>query len=410
MKASLAAHRDATYAPLQRAYSQRLDALTRRSAGGAPVVGYVGNTVPVDLITASGARALRLAPLAGETARSSAFIEGFSDAELRHVFGLFIDGALDGLALLVLPRSSESWHKLYLALREAVRIGLKQGGPPLLLYDLLHTQRRSSRAYGLQRTRELAAALAGVTGRSADAQALRDAIHQSNQTRRLLQHLQALRLVGAVSGEQAQVGAGALHFMAPHEGQQALRAWLFALDALHKVLPQGAAGPGTPAPLPPPRLFVHGAALAHARLHAAVDVLGATVVMEDDDWGSGAGMPLIDQTMEPIAAVFEHVWRDVPCMRTHPAQPAAAGFLQAQARGVIDGVIFNIPRPDDYHGWQFPALRDAAIAAGLPWTLLRDDLGGEPGDTTGHGRAHAQLAAFVQQLRACARPAAQAAT
>jgi benzoyl-CoA reductase/2-hydroxyglutaryl-CoA dehydratase subunit BcrC/BadD/HgdB len=368
------------FAPLQQAYAQRLRALTDAAPGRTPLVGVVGNTVPLELIHASGARALRLAPLAGATTRSDAVIESFSDPEMRHIVGLFLDGALDGLALLVIPRSSETWHKLFLALREVVRTGLKQGGPPLLLFDVLHTQRESSRAYGLARTRELAAALAALTGRAADASALREAITRSNQMRLLLQQLQALRLRGQVTGEQAQVAAGARHFMAADEALQALRHWLQLLAA------------APPQRQRVPHLFVHGVPLEHAGLHTAVDQAGAHVVMESDDWGSGAGWPLIDVAGDPLSAVFEHVWRDVPCARTHPAPPPAAGFLQAHARGDIQGLILNMPRPDDVVGWQFPQLRDAADAAALPWTLLRDDLS-EP-----RGAAPAQLASFVQRL------------
>lgn len=389
------------FATLQRAYENRLAALETHAdarAAGQPCVGYVGNTVPVELIVACGALPLRIAPITEPTEAADAHVESFSDPDVRRIFALYLQGALDALALLVIPRSSESWHKLYLALREAQRIGLKHGGPPLVLYEIVHTQRPSSHAYGLARTRDLAATLAKVTGRVADEASLRAAIAHANHTRSLLQQLQALRQQRRVSGWQAQVATGALRFMSPADGQAALRGWLSEPRFM-------AAAEAAPARA---RLFVQGVPLDHAALHAAVEAAGAVVLMEDDDWGSRAAAPLIDEAQEPLAALFEHHWRDVPNARIHPQPPGPEAFVAAHAQGLIDGVIFHLPRPDDVHGWQLPAWRAQAEAAGLPWLLLRDDAR----DATRQPALAQCLANFVQSLppeRTKAAPQAAAA-
>lgn len=347
------------FAALAAAYDDRL-ALAR--GADRQVVGYVGNTVPVELIAASGARPLRIAPADGDTTAADAFVESFTDRDARLVFARFVEGAYDALSLLVLSRSSETWHKLYLALREAVRTGLKTDGPPLWLHDVPHTQRDSSRRYGLARTADLAQRLTALSGQPIDDARLRDAIAQGNALRRLLQHLQALRQQRRVAGVDAQLATGAPRFMDAAQARRLLEIWLASLPAQGPV--PGATGA---------RLAVHGVPLDHAELHRAVQAAGAGVVMEDDDWGSRAAAPLIDEGADPLTAVFEHYWRDVPCLRIHPAPAGEPGFVTAHRQGLIDGVIFHLPRPDDVHGWHFPAWRRAAEAAGVPWLQLRDD-------------------------------------
>lgn len=340
------------------AYRQRGAALARAGGGGQVLVGHVGNTVPLELIRACGARTLRIAPTDGDPCRADALIEPFSDRDVRLVFADYLAGAYDGLDLLVVPRSSESWHKLYLALREAVRIGHKAGGPALWLHDVPHTQRASSRAYGLARTQDLADQVAQRSGQACTPDALRAAVRQSNAVRHWLSRLQTLRGQGRVSGWAAQVATGATWFMAPDEASSALAEWL----------------EGPPPPVQRgPRLFVQGAALDHAELHALVDACGGVVVQEDDDWGSRAAAPLIDEAADPFGAVFDHYWRDVPCPRIHPPAPGPSGFAVAWRARAIDGVLFNLARPDDVHGWRWPSQRTEADALGLPWLVLRDD-------------------------------------
>lgn len=346
------------FAPLQAAYDDRLALAARARAAGRRVVGYVGNTVPVELILAAGAVPLRIAPVAGDASAADAHVEAFSDRDLRLTFAAFCSGALDALDLLVIPRSSETQHKLYLSLREARRTGITSHGPALWLYDILHTQRESSRAYGLARTHDLAQRLAAVTGIAPAPAAIADAAAQTNALRRELLRLQQRRAERAISGREVLVATGAVRFMAPEAGAAALRAWLAA--DVHAAC-QG------------PRLLVTGCALDHAALHAQVECAGGRIVAENDEWGSRAAEPLIATDAPPLEAVFDHHWRDVPCLRRHPAPAVDAWLAGWLDRGRIDGVLFHLPPPDDLHGWRLPAQRDAAIAAGLPRHVVRHD-------------------------------------
>ena len=63
------------FAPLQAAYDDRLAAALSARAQGQKVLGFVGNTVPAELIRAAGAFALRLAPISGDTPFADRYAE-----------------------------------------------------------------------------------------------------------------------------------------------------------------------------------------------------------------------------------------------------------------------------------------------------------------------------------------------
>lgn len=366
----------AAFPELRHAYEHRLDAARVAHQRGQKVVGYVGNTVPVELIMAAGCMPVRIAPVAGDASAADQYIESFSDLDMRRIFALYCNETYDFLDLLVIPRSSESQHKLFLSLREAQRTGIVTNGPKLYLYDILHTQRPSSHTYGLARTRELQQALAALGGVDNGDASLRVAIEQSNVTRRHLQTLQQRRLDAAVGGHASTIASGTTRFMATQEANRALST---CLSYEHKSVHSG------------PRLLVKGCPLDHTALHALVERAGGVIVMEDDEWGSRAAAPLIATDGDPLTAVFEHYYRDVPCTRVHPSSTIGAWFAQALSNEAVDGVLFYLPKPDDIYGWSFPAERDAVNASGKPWLLIRQDAR-EQGDLS------SRLKAFVAAI------------
>ena len=347
---------------LHAAYLDRFGEAKRAQQDGKRIVGYVGNTVPVELIIAADCYPLRVAPVYGGTASADGYVETFSDTDMRLIVDLFMAGELDFLSLLVIPRSTETYHKLYLALRELKRVGATAAGPELLLYEILHTQKASSRDYGLARTRELAQRLSLIAGAPVDDRALRAALAATNQTRELLGRLQKARgSARPPSGFEAQVVASASLFLEHRVYNELLADWLS----------EAAWQPGKGK-----RLLVKGYPLEHAQLHRLVDLAGGLVVAEDGDWGARMAAPLIAQGGEPLAAIFEHYYAAVPCARLFPQALADRWFLERLGADDIDGVVFYLPTPEDTFGWDFPRQRTAVEAAGLRWTLIRQDLRG----------------------------------
>lgn len=379
---------------LQAAYLDRHAAARLARQQGRPVVGYVGNTVPVELIIAAGCYPLRLAPVSGGTAVADRYIETFTDLDTRLIVEQFMSGELDFLSLIVIPRSTEPYHKLYLSLRELKRVGATQRGPDIALYEILHTQQASSRDYGLARTRELMQRLSALGTMAVDNRALLEAVVATNRSRRLLGELQQARRCAdaSPSGYEAHVAAVAASFLEPRTYNRMLAEWL------------GEAGWDSNTG---PRLLVQGCPLDHADLHQLVDRAGGKVVAEDGDWGARQASPLIAEDGDLLAAIFEHYYAGVPCPRLFPQALANAWFQETLRAGGIEGVIFYLPIPDDIYGWDFPKQRADVEAAGLSWTLIRADVR----DAAERPAVASQLTAFLAPLQSrCAAPAGRLST
>ena len=326
--------------PFEKAYYDRLGHAVHSKAAGQKVIGFVGNTVPVELILAAGLVPCRLSPIDGDLSVSDRYVESFADPDVRRVFQMYSTGQLDMLDMLVIPRSSEAHHKLYLMLREANRMGLTSGKPPLFLYEILHTQRETSRLYGVQRTRELWQALLKLSVESVvEVESVNHAIGVMNSQRELLRQLHQLRWQQKISSTDALMASISIHFMPVIDGTQALAALVSQASPIQQF---------------DLNFLIRGVPNDQINLHAALNHLNVNVLAEDDDWGARSGLfPIFEDVLNPIEKVFEHYWRDVPCGRKFPADDS--WFLEHVKKPEVDGVVFFLPEPEDVYGWSYPA-------------------------------------------------------
>src|SRR5690606_23343201 len=70
---------------LRHHYRERCAAAEAARAAGIPVVGIVGNTVPVELVRAAGCFPLTLSDLPSDTSVGDEFMEPFFEPEIRYV-------------------------------------------------------------------------------------------------------------------------------------------------------------------------------------------------------------------------------------------------------------------------------------------------------------------------------------
>lgn len=346
---------------LRRHYEDRTAAARAARTAGRKVVGVVGATVPIELVVAAGAYPLTVAPLAGgPTPAADRYLERHFDDDVRATLEALLGGVYDWLDLLVIPRTSDGYLELYYVLKEVVRLGAGPGIPPLHLYDLLHGRNDANRAYGLQRTRELRSRLAAATGvditddalraASAAVNAQRDAVRRVLETRREPEQ--------GITGVDALTVIGAGRFLEPDAHR----------DLVLRYLAEARPALGTR----PRLLVVPGAPLSDLRLHRVLEAAGGIVVAEDDAWGARSAGRDVAETGDPLEAVFDKYFLDVPSPRVAPAA-ARDEWLHAElARGGFDAVVFYIPPSDHWFGWDYPRLRGLADAAGLPSLLLRD--------------------------------------
>jgi hypothetical protein len=110
-----------------------------RASDGKDAPGYTGRQDHVkhgalELLRAAGYFPLMLNPPRGPVPLADQFMEaGVFGDRMRVIFNGIASGAWPFLKLVVIPRTSEQEHKLYLYLREMSRQGLSKGLPDLYL-------------------------------------------------------------------------------------------------------------------------------------------------------------------------------------------------------------------------------------------------------------------------------------
>ena len=346
---------------LQWHYDNRQAAALARHRAGIPVVGITSNTVPYELVRAAGFFPVLLSPPTAATPLADEFMEPVFESGIRSIFDRVLAGDWSFLKLLIIPRTSEPQHKLFLYLREVARQRQSQQIPPIHLYDLLHTRAPRSNDYGLARTDELAERLEEIAGHEFDDEALEQAINESNAARAAIRQLLRLRrrTRPKLSGTEALALIGAWNFMDRAEYAE------LALQAVAE-LKRRPARTG-------PRVMLKGFPLAHTGLHRAIEAHGATVVAEDDWHGARSAGRDIALGNDLIACVFRKYYRDADSPRVFPPDSADAWFKREVIHR-IDGVVFYLPPDDDVRGWDYPRQKQFLDEQGIPNMLIREEV------------------------------------
>jgi hypothetical protein len=105
-------------------------------------------------------------------------------------------------------------------------------------------------------------------------------------------------------------------------------------------------------------------------LHTAIESHGAVVVEEVGPWGSGAAGDDVQQNDDPVPALAAKYAADSVGTRT----PVAALHHRSERMlEDVDAVVVSLPPEDAVFGWDYPHLRDALDARGIPHACLRGD-------------------------------------
>jgi benzoyl-CoA reductase/2-hydroxyglutaryl-CoA dehydratase subunit BcrC/BadD/HgdB len=299
-----------------------------------------------------------LSPHRPQTPLADRYMEDVFSARMKGIFDFLISDASAALSAVVIPRTSEQEHKLYLYLCEVMRQKLERSPQPIL-YNLLHARSPEAEAYGLERTRALKITLERLAGRRIEPEALSTAIAEGNSARNAIRGLLQQREGHApkLRGSEVLALIGAWYFM--NRGEYAL----LAQEALREI--------HTRPPLAGPRILIKGSPLDRPDFCAAIESHGAIVVAEDDWRGSRAAGRDIDTTIDPLRAIFEKYYFDASSPRVFPSEIADAWFHSKAAE--VDGVIFYLPYEDDVIGWDYPRLRAVLDERTIPHLMLREE-------------------------------------
>jgi benzoyl-CoA reductase/2-hydroxyglutaryl-CoA dehydratase subunit BcrC/BadD/HgdB len=358
---------------LTKVYTER----TIHSRNDLAIVGVTSNTAPWELLRAAGLHPILLSPRRLHTPRADRYMEDVFSSRIKAIFDFLVSADSAPLSAVLIPRTSEQEHKLYLYLREVIRQGTERSPEPIL-YNLLHARSSEAEAYGLERTYDLKHKLEQLTGRRVEDQALAAAITEGNAARQAIRGLLQLRGLLQHRGGLAPRLSGS-------EALPLIGAWYFMDRSAYACLVQEALGEiQTRPPLQGPRILIKGPPLDSPALCALIESHGAIVAAEDDWWGSRAAGQDIDPSKDPIRAIFEKYYFDAPSPRVFPAEIADSWFHRAASE--VDGVIFYLPPDDDVLGWDYPRLRAFLDERAIPHLMLRSE-------------ASEQIEAFVARLR-----------
>ena len=315
-------------------------------------------SVPVEIIRAAGLRPLICRGASGPTPHADAHLEpGIFPSRLRQLVENALTGRLADATRIVIPRTSDADYKCFLYLREFVRRGVATSLAPVVLFDLLQSGGADVLAYDVSRTRVLLDELSSASGRMPSADDLRAEITRANAARVAARRLAGLRRsVPRVAGTEVFPLLAAFWEMDPN------RYATMANDAASRI----AARP----PLAGPRVLLTGAPVDGQRVHEAIESHGAVVVDEVGPWGSGAAGDDVRIDDDPIAALADKYRADSIGART-PVDTLRR--LTASILDDLDALVFSLPPDDAVFGWDYPALRDALQARGIPHVCLRGD-------------------------------------
>ena len=317
------------------------------------VAGITSNTVPWEILRAAGYDPCLMENEPGPTPCADRFMESVFDRRMRVIFDRLCRGSWKHLELVVISRTSEQEHKLYLYLREAARLHGMKSIPRLYLYNLLHTRTPESLNYGLDRTRQMV--------RDLDVQESRllDSIVEGNRARAAIREILRLRREGRLEGSVA---------VRLISGFYTESRWRFP-DSVQEQL--SASELSAPSRLP--RVLIKGASLDHDGLHRLVETSGGYVVGEDDWRGSrAAGEQDIRVDGNPVGAIFEKYFYDAVSFRTYPPSEADSWFEKEVESGEVDGVLFYLPLEDDVAGWDYPRHLDFLQKRSVPSVVVRN--------------------------------------
>jgi benzoyl-CoA reductase/2-hydroxyglutaryl-CoA dehydratase subunit BcrC/BadD/HgdB len=350
-----------------------LAAARGHARAGGRVVGYVGAEIPVELIIASGAFPLRIPSFAHtSTALADRYLESSFSPDVRSIAEQYLQGALDFMDAVILPRSDDSAQRLYYYLSE-LRARRVTGGPRPLIYDLAKIPRSTSLVHSHGATQRLAVEI------GAGEQALADAIAQRNRRRRLF--------VAAAQARTGGVGpcGSLMERISRAAGCCDAESFDAAFGDWLTHAPGHAAGP---------RVVLAGSVPPDDRLHRAVEKAGGNIVAEVGAHVSRAlASPPIaaDDPLEAIAAHY-HSLEFGPRAFVDRASQLEATAQAARA----DGVIIWLLETEDALIWDLPAQLSALAGAGVPaLPLARRRWDGGDG-------ALDEIASFTRGLRSAA--------
>jgi len=315
-------------------------------------MGTMCSYVPDEMIHAAGYAPVRLRGTPDPLRQADAHLQSFTCALCRSTLDQLLGGGLQCLAGTVFSHTCDTMQALADLWRansqpshfvDSVMQPANLGTPAAHKYLTAE----------LQRFRDRLATFSGRTTTDAD---LRASITLYDDTRRLVQALQAAR--GQLMTTDYFAILDAAQRM-PRERFNPLLAELLAeLESSHQ-------SPGSP------RIFLVGAVLDEPNLLELIEDLGAWVAGDDLCSASRHFWGEVGAAGDPIEDLASYYLRRPPCPTKLRPDHDPVGWLLEQACHVhADGIVFVVEKFCEPHAFDYALARPQLDAAGKPYLLL----------------------------------------
>jgi benzoyl-CoA reductase subunit C len=280
----------------------------------------------------------------------------------------FLDGVVMAHVCDVGARVSHLWD-----------VGIKT--PYSYFIDVPHTDRDVSQNRFKELLQEFQRSLESFAGKSLTVGRLKEAVEEHNKQRALVRDLYDLRKLNPpqISGAEVLQVMAAVMSLPVEEGSGLLREVISDVSDRKN-------GPTAKSC----RLLLWGSILDNPAFIEMIETLDANVAMDDTCVGSRAFFSDVQLTDDPLDGLAHRYLKGINCPRTFresningTARGYAAdlearfGYLGKFAREWrVDGVVLQVLKYCDSHGYEVPQLKDYLTGIGLPSVYVEHDYSG----------------------------------
>ena len=341
---------------------------------GKKVIGYLDIYPVLEMLTALDSVPFRILGDMGEPiTKADAYLPTVVCPFLRSCLDLGLKGRYDFLDGVVMAHTCEVAEKM----AHIWRIYLN---PPYAHFiDTPHTAHEVAQRQHKKLLEDFKKTLESFTGKTLTEASLHEATKIHNQQRALVRELYDLRKPDPplISGAETLQVTVALASLPVAEGNE-------LLNQVISEVKERQDGP----PKQPARLLIWGSMIDNTALIDMIENIGANVVMDDIGMGSRAYFPPVELTDDPldglacrylVALKSPRTFRETVLSEANRKDYMTDlenrfGYLKDYAKEWnVNGVILEVLRYCDSHGYEVPGLRDYLDSIGLPSIYLEHD-------------------------------------
>jgi len=355
-------------------YQERDSRAKELQKEGKKVIGYLDIYPVLEMLTALDSVPFRILGDMGEPiTKADAYLPTVVCPFLRSCLDLGFKGRYDFLDGVVMAHTCEVAEKM----AHIWRIYLN---PPYAHFiDTPHTEHEAAQRQHKKLLEDFKKTLESFTGKTLTEASLHEAIKIHNQQRALVRELYDLRKPDPplISGAETLQVMVALASLPVAEGNE-------LLNQVISEIKERQDGP----PKQPARLLIWGSMIDNTALIDMIESIGANVVMDDIGMGSRAYFPPVELTDDPldglacrylVALKSPRTFRETVLSEANRKDYMTDlenrfGYLKDYAKEWnVNGVILEVLRYCDSHGYEVPGLRDYLDSIGLPSIYLEHD-------------------------------------